>query len=154
MGNSGFRFPFAHWPTDKTPPGSLFFTFWRAVNWLLLNGFEVIYCCLDGSETNRSFIKLHFKDKDPVVEKFTITNPYTRSPFVFFMDPEVILDIKGLPYKHFLLKFALKSVKFAVQSVKMPEKPLRNQILVFGSFSKFELMTDLIKLYLLSLIKL
>ncbi len=92
LGNSGFRFPFAQWPTDKTPPGSLFFTFWRAVNWLLLNGFEVMYCCLDGSETNRGFIKLHFKNKDPLFERFIITNPYTRNPFVFFMDPEVIFN--------------------------------------------------------------
>ena len=89
MVNSGFRFLFAHWPTGKTPPGSLYFTFWKAVKWLNLNGFEVFYCCLDGSETNRSFIKLHFKNKDSIEEKFTVVNPYNRKPFVFFVDPEV-----------------------------------------------------------------
>ena len=89
LGNTGFRFPFAHYPTENTSPGSLMFVFWRAVKWLLRNGFDVIYCCLDGSTCNRSFIKLHFKDTDPLEKKFTTLNPHTRKSFVFMMDPEV-----------------------------------------------------------------
>ena len=89
LGNSGFAFPFAHWPTVNTPPASLFFMFWKAAKWLLINGFDTFYCCLDGSEINRSFVKLRFTGKDCYEEKFTSINPYTRKPFVFFMDPEV-----------------------------------------------------------------
>ena len=32
---------------------------------------------------------MHFKGKDPVDEKFTTTNPYTRKPMVFLLDPSV-----------------------------------------------------------------
>ena len=79
MGNTGFRFPFAHFPTENTSPGSLMFILCHLV----------FYCCLDGSECNRSFIKLHFKDVDPVAKHFTTVNPHTRKNFVFIMDPEV-----------------------------------------------------------------
>ena len=89
LGNTGFRFPFAHWPTRNTSPGALFFTFWKAVKWLLRNGFEVFYVCLDGSEVNRQFVLLHFKDQDPIIDKFTAINMHTRKPFIFLMDPEV-----------------------------------------------------------------
>lgn len=47
------------------------------------------YCCCDGGSANRSFIKLHFSGKDPMTEKFTTINPYTREPLVFLMDPYV-----------------------------------------------------------------
>ena len=47
IGNDGFRFPFAHWPTTNTSPGVLYFAFWRAVKWLMKTGFEVFYACLD-----------------------------------------------------------------------------------------------------------
>ena len=69
------------------------FVFWRAVKWLLRNGFDVIYCCLDGSTCNRSFIKLQFKGTEPVEKKFTTSNPYTRKSFVFMMDPEVSISL-------------------------------------------------------------
>ena len=59
------------------------------MKWMLRNGFDVFYCCLDGSECNRSFIKLHFKDVDPVIKHFTTVNPHTWTNFVFIMDPEV-----------------------------------------------------------------
>ena len=89
IGNDVFRFPFAHWPTTNTSPGVLYFTFWRAVKWLMKTGFEVFYACLDGSEVNRNFVKLHFKDDDPVKQSFTIRNVHARRPFIFMMDPEV-----------------------------------------------------------------
>ena len=68
LGNTGFRFPFAHWPTKEVDPSTLYIIFWKAVFWLLKAGFKVRYCCCDGGEANRSFIKLHFKDKDPFKE--------------------------------------------------------------------------------------
>ena len=37
-------------------------------------------------EANGSFIKMHFKGKEPVHEKFTTINPYTRKPLVFLLD--------------------------------------------------------------------
>lgn len=52
------------------------------------------YCCCDGGSANRSFIKLHFSGKDPLTEKFTTINPYTREPLVFLMDPYVRNNIE------------------------------------------------------------
>ena len=32
---------------------------------------------------------MHFKGQDPVEERFTTINPYTRKPMVFLLDPSV-----------------------------------------------------------------
>lgn len=89
LGNNGFRFPFAHFPTKEADPASLYTNFWKAVGWLKRFGFQTNFCCCDGGEANRSFIKMHFKEKDPVNERFTTINPYTRKPMVFLLDPSV-----------------------------------------------------------------
>ena len=89
LGNNGFRFPFAHFPTKEADPASLYTNFWKAVGWLRRFGFQANYCCCDGGEANRSFIKMHFKGQDPVEERFTTINPYTRKPMVFLLDPSV-----------------------------------------------------------------
>jgi hypothetical protein len=86
LGNTGFRFPFAHWPTKEADAATLYDLFWKAVLCLLKAGFVITYCCCDGGESNRGFIKLHFGDKDPEAEKFTVINPYTREPMVFILD--------------------------------------------------------------------
>ncbi|XP_070556109.1 uncharacterized protein [Ptychodera flava] len=87
LGNTGFRFPFAHWPTKEVDPATLYVNFWNAVKWLRKGGFNVTYCCLDGGQANRSFVQMHFKGKDIVKEKFTTKNPFTHEPMVFYMDP-------------------------------------------------------------------
>lgn len=89
LGNNGFRFPFAHFPTTEVDPSTLYTQFWKAVGWLRRFGFQSNFCCCDGGEANRSFIKMHFKGKDPVKERFTTINPYTRMPMVFLLDPSV-----------------------------------------------------------------
>lgn len=86
-GNNGFRFPFAHFPTTEADPSSLYVNFWRAVGWVRKFGFQSNFCCCDVGEANRTFIKMHFKDKDAVKERFTTINPYTRKPMVFLLDP-------------------------------------------------------------------
>lgn len=85
MENNGFRFPFAHFPTKEADPTSLYTNFWKAFGWLKRFGFQTNFCCCDGGEANRSFIKMHFKEKDPVNERFTTINPYTRKPMGFFV---------------------------------------------------------------------
>ncbi|XP_070548616.1 uncharacterized protein [Ptychodera flava] len=87
LGNTGFRFPIAHWPTREVDPATLYTQFWNSVKWLRKGGFHVTFCCLDGGQANRSFVQLHFKGKDPVREKFTTLNLYTHEPMIFYMDP-------------------------------------------------------------------
>jgi hypothetical protein len=57
LGNNGFPFPFAHFPTKEADPASLYTNFWEAVGWLKRFGFTANYCCCDGGEANRSFVK-------------------------------------------------------------------------------------------------
>lgn len=63
----------------------IFFNFlpcwWQSIYW----------CLLDGADVNRQFIKLHFKDQDPVEKKFVVENIFTGNPMVFIMDPKVTL---------------------------------------------------------------
>lgn len=40
LGNNGFRFPFAHFPTKEADPASLYTNFWKAVGWLRGLGFR------------------------------------------------------------------------------------------------------------------
>jgi hypothetical protein len=93
IGNTGFRFPFAHWPTKEVDPSTLYILFWKAVFWLLKGGINIPYCCADGGEANRSLFKMHFNGKDPVKEKFTVINPYTKEPLFFIMDIAVSTSV-------------------------------------------------------------
>ena len=86
LGNTGFRFPFAHWPTKEADAATLHDLFWKAVFWLLKSNFIVTYCCCDGGESNRGFIKMQFSGKNPEEENFTVINPYTRKPLIFIVD--------------------------------------------------------------------
>ena len=85
IGNTGFRFPFAHWPTKEVDRSTLYISFWKAVYWLLKGGIIIRYCCADGGEANRNLIKMHFNGKDPVKEKFTVINPYSKELLFFIM---------------------------------------------------------------------
>ena len=44
---------------------------------------------MDGADTNRQFIKVHFNGRDPVADKFITTNIHTGTPMVFITDPKV-----------------------------------------------------------------
>jgi hypothetical protein len=74
----------------EVDPSTLYILFWKAVFWLLKRGINITYCCCDGGESNRSFIKIHFGDKDPAEENVSVVNPYTREPMIFILDFSVI----------------------------------------------------------------
>ena len=56
---------------------------------IILFSIRIYWCVLDGADCNRQFIKIHFKNKDPVESKFMTTNLYTGEPMIFIMDPKV-----------------------------------------------------------------
>jgi hypothetical protein len=62
LGNSGFRFPFAHFITDGIQAPELHSLFWEAVDKLQKAGFRAIYTCMDGAQSNRSFLKINTKN--------------------------------------------------------------------------------------------
>ena len=57
---------------------------------------------MDGADCNRQFVKMHFRGKDPIADKFVTTNVYTGTPMVFIMDPKVILinSLQGNLFAH------------------------------------------------------
>lgn len=44
---------------------------------------------MDGADTNRQFIKVHFNGRDPVADRFITSNIHIATPMVFIMDPTV-----------------------------------------------------------------
>lgn len=53
---------------------------------------RVYWCILDGADTNRQFVKIHFADVDPAEKFFTTNNIYTDDPMIFIMDPKVMYE--------------------------------------------------------------
>lgn len=49
---------------------------------------------MDGADINRQFIKMHFKDKDPIKENCIAENIYTGNAMIFIMDPKVNPSMK------------------------------------------------------------
>ncbi|CAH3123779.1 unnamed protein product, partial [Porites lobata] len=88
LSDNGFRFPIAQFPSASCTPSALYYLFWEGVIKMQEYGFVIYWCLLDGADVNRQFIKLHFKDQDPVEKKFVVENIFTGNPMVFIMDPK------------------------------------------------------------------
>lgn len=56
---------------------------------------------MDGADCNRQLIKMHFKGRDPVKDKFITSNIHTGTPMVFVMDPKVDLGTKYIPLQRY-----------------------------------------------------
>ena len=57
---SGFRFPFAHFPTTGASQSELYTNFLEAVKQLRTWDFRVVYTSIDGEAQNRAFLHLNF----------------------------------------------------------------------------------------------
>ncbi|XP_070556446.1 uncharacterized protein [Ptychodera flava] len=86
VGDGGFRYPVAHFPTRECPPTTLYRLFLEGVQILLKGGFHVYWSCCDGGESNRGFINLHFKEKSARQHQFTTRNMMTGGKMIFLMD--------------------------------------------------------------------
>lgn len=77
LGNSGFRFPFAHFPVTTTSAPELFLIFWKAIKMLNIYGFTVRYVSLDGAQSNRDFMKmLLLEQKTDTLKTMLLANLY------------------------------------------------------------------------------
>jgi hypothetical protein len=82
---TGFRFPFAHFISTNIQGFDLHNLFWEAVGWLKKYAFTVAYVCLDGAQTNRTFMHINIGKEQST---FVCTNPSPYDPsVVFIMDP-------------------------------------------------------------------
>lgn len=88
QGIGGFRFPFAHFLSQQASASDLYCIVWEAVDKLKGYGFTVKYISMDGAASNRSFLHLHFPEKDQIQKRMTTkcpTNPYET--MIMMMDP-------------------------------------------------------------------
>ena len=83
LGTSGFRFPFAHFVTNSIQASELYGLFWKAVYLLYTYGFTVLYTCMDGAQSNRSFMHICLGDKPT---SFIARSPCTSTDVIFLMD--------------------------------------------------------------------
>ena len=89
VGNEGFRFPFAFFPTKEATPSALLVNVLQAINALNSNNFDTIYLCFDGGESNRKLISI--MTADPSATDYTVLNRVTGEPLVLMMDPQVMI---------------------------------------------------------------
>lgn len=86
LGFTGFRFPFAHFPSSTASGHDLYLLLWKAVNMLLNFGFIIQYVSTDGAQTNRDLFKLlipGFKSAEPKTCAFNnIYSPGTKICFI------------------------------------------------------------------------
>ncbi|XP_062587022.1 uncharacterized protein LOC134248629 [Saccostrea cucullata] len=72
LGFTGFRFPFAHFPSTTASGHELYLLLWESVNMLSSFGFKIQYISTDGAQSNRDLFKL-------LLPEFSTMNPVTCS---------------------------------------------------------------------------
>ena len=85
LGNSGFRFPLAHFATRPILPHELHIIIWEIVSKLQDWGFHVDGILQDGGKNNRSFMLVHFQG-NPRMEQFVSVNITNYSKIVQSQD--------------------------------------------------------------------
>ena len=98
LGQTGFRFPVAHFATDSASPSELYLMFWKCVKMLGLFGFKVTYVSLDGAQANRDFMKM-FLPQD--AKK---SNTMTTMKFRNIFDPHSPSICIIMDYSHVMKK--------------------------------------------------
>ena len=80
LGHTGFKFPFAQFPTVQAEAYHLYSIFWDAVLNLMKHDFRVTFVLFDGASANRTFLKMLFEETDPEDEFMTVQNMFSPSP--------------------------------------------------------------------------
>ena len=86
LGFTGFRFPFAHFPSHTASGHDMYLLMWKAVNLLLNFNFKIEYVSTDGAQTNRDLFKLlvpGFRSVEPKTCGFY--NIYCPGSTIFFI---------------------------------------------------------------------
>lgn len=88
LGYDGFRFPFAFFPSSTASPAELYLSVWNAIEKCEEYEVKIDFVCMDGASQNRSFLQMHFPNKDAKSALYTTANPFTvSSKIVMVMDP-------------------------------------------------------------------
>ena len=73
-GLTGFRIPFAYFPTTQANACDLYINVWYSVSALRDWGFVVDYISIDGSSNNRAFVKMLFPDGNPLYDNMAVSD--------------------------------------------------------------------------------
>ena len=73
-GFTGFRMPFAYFPTTQANACDLYINVWDSVSALRDWGFVVNYISIDGSSNNRAFVKMLFPDGNPRYDNMVVSD--------------------------------------------------------------------------------
>lgn len=83
LGLNGFRFPFAHFITNGVQASEIYGLFWKAVYLLYSYGFKVLFTCMDGAQSNRSFMHICLGNTPT---SYISRSPCTSYDIIFLMD--------------------------------------------------------------------
>ncbi|XP_071174117.1 uncharacterized protein [Mytilus edulis] len=89
LGFTGFRFPFAHFPSTTASGHELYLLLWESVNMLSNFGFKIQFISTDGAQSNRDLFKLllpEFSSMSPVTCSFKNIYSYDNPKIFFIMD--------------------------------------------------------------------
>ena len=78
-----FDYPCAYFLTKEVTALQLNRIFWLGISRLHVFGFEIMFCCCDGSSSNRSFMMLNIDDTNSC----SCHNIFSGMPIFFFSDP-------------------------------------------------------------------
>lgn len=123
LGVTGFRFPIAHFISDGVQAPELYCLFWEAVDKLQMFGFTTVYTCLDGAQSNRSFLKIH---TGPNPTSYRCQSPCTFLDMIFMMD-----------YSHVIKKIRNNIIKSGIS-----KHCTRNLILDSGRTVQWQMFVD------------
>ncbi|CAH1778983.1 unnamed protein product, partial [Owenia fusiformis] len=94
LGFNGYRFPFAFLPITQVTASHLNRIFWKAVNKLALNNFNVLYCNIKDGITNnqlRQFMGIHFPSGNGVLQRYAIESRHNPLRKIV-----LLIDIKNV----------------------------------------------------------
>lgn len=124
LGLSGFRFPFAHFLSTQVQAPVINSLFWEAVDHLQMFGFTTVFTCMDGAQSNRSFLHINI-DKDS--SSMCAKNPCDLDESVIFM----------MDYSH-----AIKKVRNNIIKSGIKKGCTRNLISPTGNAIQWQMWID------------
>ena len=89
LGLTGFRFPFAHFPTCTASGNELYLLLWKSVQMLSMFGFKIRYISTDGAQSNRDLMRIllpNFSSGSPTTCGFTNICTNEKEKIFFIMD--------------------------------------------------------------------
>lgn len=113
LGLTGFRFPFAHFVSDQIQAYDLHTLFWEAIDQLQVYDFRCVFTCMDGAQSNRSFLHMNL---GPERQTMTVKSPCNFEETVISM----------MDYSHVMKKVRNNIIKSGLKKTSTRNLTLPN----------------------------